>query len=504
MLLAALNQMLVATALPEIVSDLGGFDQYSWVIAGYMLASTVTVPIYGKLSDIYGRKPLFTIGIAFFMAGSFVCGMAPSMTVLIVGRIVQGLGAGGLIPLAMAVIADLFSPRDRGKWQGITGAVFAVSSVAGPALGGWLTDSASWRWCFFISLPLGAVAFVVVWFGFQSQPARGSHQIDFVGAGLLTMGVSSGLLAVMWGGVQYPWESVQIVGLGFVALVTLVVFLWWERRVPEPILPLGLFRQRTIAAGVLGTFFLAWGLQGMVNFVPLFVQGTLGKSATSSGAIIMPQLLGMILTSILVGLFVSRTGHYRTPLVLSPFVLGVGFFLLSRLDVDSSGAEVARALVVLGIGGGLGMQIFTLVVQNSVSSKVMGAATASVQFGRAIGVTIGVSILGAILTNRLHSELASRIGEGRTDRLHLSPGDLVGSRVSRLDPAVAGQIRDSLASAMHDVFLVGLPLAAVALVASLLVERRELRRSVHEEPAAAPEVAAAPVAPLADPVPGRS
>ena len=487
MLLAALNQTIVATALPKIVADLGGFEHYSWVFSAYMLASTVTVPLYGKLSDIYGRRPLFALAIVTFMAGAVVSGLAPSMTVLILGRAIQGLGAGGLIPLAMAVVGDLIAPRERGKWQGLTGAVFGIASVVGPATGGWISDNASWRWAFFVSLPFGLLALVVVWKGFTMEPAHRSHRVDYVGAALLTAGVGTGLLATVWGGTEYPWSSAEIVGLYVLSGVLVLALLLWERRVPEPILPLQLFRNRTFAAAQVVLFVTGAAMFGTIIFIPLFVQGVLGESATSSGAILTPLMLALIAASIGSGQLVSRTGRYRGVLLASPVVLAVGFWLLTRLDVDSTGAETTRDMIVVGFGLGLGMQTFVLVVQNAVPQSVMGVATSTTQFFRTIGATVGVTVMGAMVTSRLHAELADRLPASAVEKLGgaSSPGALVAGGADGLSPDVADALRGALAAAMHPIFVVGMPLMALAFAATLFVEHRELRRTVHESPAEA-------------------
>jgi len=485
MLLAALNQTIVATALPDIVGDLGGFDHYAWVFSAYMLASTVTVPLYGKLSDVYGRRPFFLLAIVLFMVGAVVSGLAPSMTVLIVGRAIQGLGAGGLIPLAMAVIGDLIAPRERGKWQGLTGAVFGVASVVGPATGGWISDNASWRWAFFVSLPFGLLALVVVQRGFTMEPVHRDHTIDYTGAALLSAGLSAGLLATVWGGAQYPWGSPEIVGLFVASAVLLVSFVFWERRVPEPIMPLDLFRNRTFAASQVALFFIGAAMFGTIIYIPLFVQGVLGESATSSGAILTPLMLSLIGASVAAGQIVSRTGRYKAVLLTSPSVLLIGFALLSRLDAGSTLHETTRDMIVVGLGLGLGLQTFVLIVQNAVPRSMMGVATASTQFFRTIGATIGVTVMGALLTTRLHDELAGRLSPAELARLGgtASPGALVAGGAAGLPADVAAALRDALGAAIHPVFALGIPLMALALAATLLVERRELRRSVHEGPA---------------------
>jgi EmrB/QacA subfamily drug resistance transporter len=457
MLLAALDQTIVSTALPTITRDLGGFQHYSWVFSAYMLGSTVTVPLYGKLSDIYGRRPFFILGIALFSTGSIISGLAESMGMLIAGRAIQGLGAGGLIPLAIAVIGDIIPPRRRGKWQGILGAVFAASSVLGPATGGWLTDNASWRWCFFVNLPLAAVALTVVWFGFVRRPRHEEHSIDYVGAVLLAGGSTAGLLGAVWGGTEYPWSSGVIIGLFAVAAVLLGLFIYQERRVKEPILPLDLFRNRTFSAATVTVFSLGAAMFGTIIYVPLFVQRVLGASASGSGAVLTPLMLGIITTSLIAGQIVSRTGRYRPVLLAGPPLLATGFFLLTRIGVDSSQLTVTRDVVIVGLGIGLMMQTLTVAVQNSVSRRTIGVATSSTQFFRAIGATAGVSVMGAIVTSRLGGRAAAAA-----------------------DPT-------TLAEALHPIFVLAMGLAAVALVAVLFVPHIDLKHTL-EDKALQPEI----------------
>jgi EmrB/QacA subfamily drug resistance transporter len=457
MLLAALDQTIVSTALPQITQDLGGFEHYSWVFSAYMLGATVTVPLYGKLSDIYGRRPFFLLGIALFSTGSIICGLSMSMGMLIAGRAIQGLGAGGLIPLAVAAIGDIIPPRSRGKWQGVTGVVFAASSVLGPAVGGWLTDNASWRWCFFVNLPLAAVALVVVWFGFVRRPAPEKHTIDYVGALLLTTGAAAGLLAAVWGGTQYPWSSPIIIGLFLAAIVLSTAFVLWERRTEEPILPLDLFEERTFAAATVASFSVGAAMFGAIIYVPLFVQRVLGESASSSGVVLTPLMLGIITTSILAGQIVSRTGHYRPVLMAGPPFLAVGFLLLTQIGVGTSELTITRDVVIVGLGVGLMMQTLTVAVQNSVGRRRIGVATASVQFFRTVGAMAGVSVMGAIVTTRL----------GGIGTEQVSPADLAG--------------------ALHPVFVLAIGLAAVALAAVLFVPHIELRKTM-EETATSPEL----------------
>jgi EmrB/QacA subfamily drug resistance transporter len=458
MLLAALDQTIVSTALPAITQDLGGFEHYSWVFSAYMLGATVTVPLYGKLSDIYGRRPFFLLGISLFSTGSIICGLATSMEMLIAGRAVQGLGAGGLIPLAIAAIGDIIPPRRRGKWQGFTGAVFAASSVLGPAVGGWLTDNGSWRWCFFVNLPLAAVALVVVWFGFVRQTAQERHSLDYVGALLLTTGAAAGLLAAVWGGAEYPWGS-PVIGILLSAAVALLSgFVLWESRAREPILPLDLFNGRTFSSASVASLAVGAAMFGAIIYVPLFVQRVLGESASASGAVLTPLMLGIIATSVLAGQIVSRTGHYRPVLLAGPPLLATGFLLLSRIGVHTSELTVTRDVVIVGFGVGLMMQTLTVAVQNSVGRRRIGVATASVQFFRTIGAMVGVSVMGAVMTARLGGSATAR---------GVSPAGLAG--------------------ALHPIFLIAIGLAMVALVAILFVPHIELRQTL-DEPARSPEL----------------
>ena len=449
MLLAALDQTIVSTALPRMVGDLGGFQHYSWVFSAYMLGATVTVPLYGKLSDIYGRRPLFLLGITLFSAGSVISGLAVSMEMLIAGRAIQGLGAGGLIPLAVAAIGDIIPPRRRGKWQGVLGAVFAVSSVLGPATGGWLTDNASWRWCFFVNLPLAAAALAVVWFGFQRRSRREEHSIDYLGAALLTGGTAAALLGAVWGGVEYPWSSPIVIALFLAAASMLTAFVFQERRAREPILPLDLFRGRTFSAASVAVFALGAAMFVTIIYVPLFAQRVLGESAAGSGAVLTPLMLGIITTSMLAGQLVSRTGHYRPVLIAGPPLLATGFLLLSGLGVHSSQLSVTRDVVIVGLGVGLMMQTLVVAVQNSVRRRDLGVATSSTQFFRTIGAMTGVAVMGTLVTSSL------------------------GANATSASPA-------QVAAALHPVFLVPIALAAVVLVAVLFVPHIDLKQTLEE------------------------
>ncbi len=473
MLLAALDQTIVATALPRIVEDLKGFQHLSWVVTAYLLTSTVTVPLYGKLSDLYGRRRLFIFSISVFLVGSALSGLSQNMAQLILFRGIQGLGAGGILPLALIVIGDLFSPRERGRYQGFTGAVFGASSIIGPLLGGYLTDHASWRWIFYINLPLGAVALFVIATTMHMPFERREHRVDYLGAGLLSAGVTALLLVAVWGGTTYPWGSVVIVGLAVAGAILLSVFWLVERRSPEPVLPPSLFRDGIFRVSNAASFLIGAAMFGTIVFIPVFVQLVIGSSATNSGVVLIPMMLAVVASVVVSGQLVTRTGRYRIfPISGSVFALA-GFWMLSRLDVNATSLQATLAMILIGLGIGQMMQVYTLAVQNAAGRSEMGIATASIQFFRSIGGTFGVAILGAVLTSRLASELVSRLGAAGSG---LDPRTLTDPTVARgLSPQPFEAVRHSLASALHTVFELALPLMVIALVLSFLLKEIPLR-----------------------------
>ena len=462
LLLAALDQTIVATALPRIVSDLGGITQYSWVFTAYMLTSTVTVPLYGKLGDVYGRKNLFLFAIVVFLLGSALCGAATDMTQLVIFRAIQGIGAGGLFPLSLAVIGNIVPPRDRGRWQGLIGAVFAASSILGPAVGGFIVDNASWRWVFLVNLPVGGIALVVISITMPRRtPQTAQHPIDWLGAGVLAAGVGSLLMGLVWGGKDYPWTSAHVVGALALAAALLAVFAIVERRAREPILPFDILRNPIVAGSIACMALVGMALFGTISYVPLFVQGVIGTSATSSGVVLTPLMLGAVTTSLLTGQLVSRTGRYRWNAILGPIVLAIGMFLLWRMDVHTTNAQAARNMVIAGIGIGSMMQVFVLSVQNAVPRRHIGSATALTQFSRQMGATIGITVMGAIVNHGLPSGLGGNAGIG----------------IHRLSPAA----RQSLASALKPAFFVAACVASVVwLIAVIWVKEQPLRRSLDE------------------------
>jgi EmrB/QacA subfamily drug resistance transporter len=477
LLLAALDQTIVATALPRIVGDLHGLNHLSWVVTAYLLTSTVTVPLYGKLSDLYGRKRLFLVSISIFLAGSALCGAAQSMDQLIVFRGLQGIGAGGLIPLTFAVVGDLFSPRERGRYQGLTGAVWAVAAVAGPLLGGVLTDHASWRWIFYVNLPIGGIALFVIASTMQIPFHRREHRIDYLGAGLLTAGAVALLLAAVWGGQSYPWGSAEIVGLLVAGAALVAAFLAVETRAAEPILPLGLFSSSIFSVAHLALFVLGALVFVAFIYVPLFVVGVIGGSATNAGVVLLPLSFGWVATSVVSGYVISRTGRYRLFPIAGSAVVLLGFWLQTRMTIGTSSATATLYMLVVGLGMGLTMQTYILAVQNAVPPRQMGVASASTQLFRSIGSTFAVAGFGSLLTARFRTELAHHLGAAARSvdpqRLLQSP-----SAAHHLSAAVAHGIRLSLASSLHSVYVAALPLAGLAAVTSLLLREKPLRTQV--------------------------
>jgi EmrB/QacA subfamily drug resistance transporter len=477
LLLAALDQTIVATALPRIVSDLGGITQYSWVFTAYMLTSTVTVPLYGKLGDVYGRKNLFLFAIVVFLLGSALCGAATDMTQLILFRAIQGIGAGGLFPLSLAVIGNIVPPRDRGRWQGLIGAVFAAASILGPAVGGFIVDNASWRWVFLVNLPVGGLALVVISITMPRRAPQTAHTIDWLGAGLLAAGVGSLLMGLVWGGKDYPWTSGHVIGALVLAAVLLTGFGLVERRAPEPILPFDILRNPIVAGSIACMALVGMAMFGTISYVPLFVQGVIGTSATSSGVVLTPLMLGAVATSLLTGQLISRTGRYRWNVVFGPLVLAIGMFLLSRMNVHTTNGEAARNMVIAGVGIGSMMQVFVISVQNAVSRAHIGSATALTQFSRQMGATIGVTVIGAIVNHGLPSGVGGTEGIG----IHRLP---LGAR-------------QALSDALHPAFLLTTGIALVVwLVAVTWVKEQPLRRSLDEISAADAAAGAPATAPL--------
>jgi len=514
--LSALDQTVVGTALPTIVTDLGGNNLYVWVVTSYLLTSTITVPIYGKLSDLFGRKLLLIIGISLFLVGSALSGLSQNMTELIIFRGLQGLGAGALFPIALAVIGDLFTPRERGKYQGFFGGVFGLAFLVGPFLGGWITDNISWHWVFYVNLPIGAVALAVIASQLPNHKREGaSPSVDYLGALVFTLAVVPILIGLTEkglagsSGVAYSWFAWQVGGLLLLGLVLGLVFLFVETRVAEPILPLHLFRIRTYAASQVAMFLMSFAFFIAVIFMPRYYQAVRGISATASGYMLWPLLLGLMGTSIGAGLVIARTGKYKLLLVGSMVTMTIGIFLMTQLSATTGDYPLWIWLFVLGIGIGPAMSGYTLVVQNSVPVAQLGVATSTLTFIRQIGGTIGLAIAGTSLSSTVASQLPKDLAKAGVPASltgHLSAASdssltgvgNIGAKLSHVLPpaaqpyigAIVRAIHNALAQAIAGSFWIGLVVAAVAVVATLFLKELPLRTTHHDvEP---PDLATAP------------
>ena len=484
MLLAALDQTIVGTALPTIVGELGGINHYSWVVTAYLLASTASTPLYGKMADLYGRRPVFLFSIGMFLLGSLLAGLSQDMTQLIVTRGVQGLGAGGLMTLAFTIISDVVSPRERGRYQGLFGAVFGVSSVAGPLVGGYFAEN-NWRWIFYINVPLAILAIVVCWHVMRLVPfERREHTVDWIGAALLVAGVSCLLLALSWGGAEYAWGSGVIVGLFAAGAVLGVLFVVQEARTKEPILPLRLFRSATFALANGAGFVLGLVMFGSIIFIPLYLQIVKGASPTRSGLLMLPMMAGVIVTSVLTGRAMSRIGRYKWFPVAGAAVLVAGMLLFQQLQVGTSLWLAFGYMVVIGVGLGLCMQSLILAVQNAVSVRDLGAGTSSATFFRSLGGSFGVAILGAVLSSRLTSEMSARL-PGALAQLPPEQRAAVtaGEGFSINDPAailalpapVRAAVQAAFVESLHLVFLTTGLIAVIAVLVTLAMPNLQLR-----------------------------
>ena len=404
---AAVNQTIVSNALPKIISDLGGLNYYSWVFTSYMLTSAIMTIIAGKLSDIYGRKPFFLIGILVFSIGAFLCGMSASIEQLIAFRAIQGIGAGMIIPTAFAAVGDLFAPRERGKWQGVMSAVFGVSSVIGPTIGGYIVDNLDWKWVFWVFLPLGFIAFALIWKLFPRTERRMDETIDYLGALLLTITLVTLLLGFSWAGTQHAWSSPLILSLFSGSAVSLALFIWAEKRAKSPVLPLHLFKYTNFTFSNVIGFGVGVGMFGGLMYVPYFIQGVLGYSATHSSFITMTMTLGLVGASAWGGQLITKTGKYKRQAILGLLVSVVGLTLMSQMTADISQFLLVFYLILVGFGIGMGLVVFTLTTQNSVGQEYLGVATASTQLFRSIGGTVGVAILGTLLNSSMKEKMAT-------------------------------------------------------------------------------------------------
>lgn len=479
MLLAALDQTIVSTALPTIVSDLGGLEHLSWVVTAYLLASTAATPLWGKLGDQYGRKRLFQTAIVIFLIGSALCGLAGNMAELIVFRALQGLGGGGLMVLSMAIVGDIVPPRDRGRYQGLFGAVFSAASVLGPLLGGVFVDRLSWRWVFYINLPLGIVALLVIASVLHIPVRRTSHTIDYLGTFLIAVVAAALVLMTSLGGVTYGWGSWQIVGLAVAGMVLLAAFVRVETRAAEPVLPLTLFRSRTFTLCAVIGFIVGFAMFGSMTYLPTFLQIVRGVSPTTSGLHLLPLVLGTLVSSTVSGHLVSRTGRYKVFPVLGTAVTAIGLLLMHQLRESSGVAEMSAYFFVFGCGLGLVIQVLVLIVQNSVRYQDLGVATSGATFFRSIGASFGVSVFGTIFANNLGPHIADALA-GRRLPPGVTPGALTSDprTLGRLPPADQAAVRHAFSVSITDVFLYAVPVVLLAFLLAWYLREEPLRASV--------------------------
>lgn len=501
MFLGSLDQTIVGTAMPRIIADLGGFTHYTWVTTAYIITSAIAIPVTGKLTDMYGRKWFYITGIVIFVAGSLLSGFSQTMAQIIIFRAFQGIGAGVMIANAFTVIGDLFPPAERGKYQGYISGVFGISSVIGPTLGGYITDNLSWHWVFFINIPLGVLIIVLfVLFFPHVRPDQLKHRVDYAGVVALILSVVPAMLALSWGGVDYPWVSVPIIGMLVFSLVMCIVFLIIEKRSSEPLIPLWLFRNRIVSLSLLIVFITGIGMFGTIIFIPLFFQGVLNLSATTSGSFLTPMMLGMVTGALVSGQILSHTGgHYRLQGIVGLTIMALGMVLLSRMTVETSYATAIVNIVLMGFGLGVTMPLYTIAVQNAVPYEVLGVATSSTAFFRSLGGTVGLAVFGSVMNNRFASEFINGLPSAvkaiippeRLLALAHNPQALVsadaqvqlrnlfdslGVQGAAVFEQVLSALRQALCSGLSEVFLIGFGIMLIAFIVNLFLKEVPLSK----------------------------
>lgn len=502
MFLGSLDQTIVGTAMPRIITDLGGFAHYTWVATAYIIASTITIPITGKLTDMYGRKWFYIVGLTIFVVGSLLCGLSQTMTQIIIFRGLQGMGAGIMMANAFIVIGDLFPPAERGKYQGLMTGVFGLSSIIGPTLGGFITDNLSWHWVFFVNIPLGILIIgLFILFFPNFRPSNMKPKIDYPGIVTLILAIVPAMLALSWGGVEYPWVSLPIITMFAFSAAMTILFVIIEGRSEEPIIPLWIFKNRIVGVSSIVIFITGIGMFGGIIFVPLFFQGVLGLSATASGSFLTPMMLGVVVGALVSGQVLSRAGgHYRLQGMVGLAIMAAGMGLLSTMTVETSYARAVFYIILTGLGLGISMPLYIIAVQNAVPYAIMGVATSTTAFFRSIGGAFGLAIFGSVMNNRFASELVNGISPAAKEIISPEPLDsLAHNPQALMSPEAAEQLwsffepfgeqgaalfehvfealKLALSSAITQVFFIGFIVVAIAWVVNLFIKEIPLRKT---------------------------
>ncbi|SHK81998.1 drug resistance transporter, EmrB/QacA subfamily [Clostridium cavendishii DSM 21758] len=490
-LLSSLDSTIVGTAMPKIINELYGMEHYTWPFTAYMLCSTIAIPIFGKIADIYGRKPIWFIGATIFLVSTALCGLSQTMLQLIIFRGIQGLGGGILMSNSFAIVGQIFSPQERGKYMGMVTAVFGLSSVIGPALGGYITDNLNWRWVFYVNLPVGILAMGVMFFALPNYVDKSVKKIvDYLGATLLTLALVPMLLAFTWGGRDYAWMSFQIIGMLLFSVVMLIIFVIVERKAEEPILSPKFFKNKTYNISVLASFLTNAAMFGAITFIPLFVQGVMGTSATNSGMITTPMTLGLVVTSIIAGQLISKTGKYKTMGIVGFVISLVGVLLMTFMNTESTSSEIVRNMVILGAGLGLTLPIFNVIIQNEFEVRELGSVTASVQFFRNIGGTISSAVLGTVMMNSMNdgfnkldlSKVPNPMKSIFSNPQLFTNADSINKVREKIPAQVMGifdsvmvQIKDVISISIHKVFIISIFILIAAIITTLLIKEKPLK-----------------------------